>query len=143
MLPYVREKVESLALTSLDDIIAKAEIFFHKSKNVKISDHVQVFSVQDSTPSQLQLEHGPSGVAEQGAAENSQGSKQGESRQRNSFKGLCYKCQKPGHRARECWSKAPKGQQDNMQSFMESMKAFFDQMKQSPQVADTATEQAD
>lgn len=150
LVPHVRDKVESLALTNLDDMVSKAEVFFHKLKSVSISEQVQVFSLTDSQPNQLQLEHGLN-VVEQGKASsgsqtlNREGKKttknesSGNWKSSHNFKGLCFKCNKPGHMARDCKVKTDgeqSVQQDGFKNFMESMKAFFDQhMNQSPVTA--------
>ena len=88
LLPHVRQQLEALAISDLDDLIAKAEIFHHKRSRTR---EIQVCEIRDRAP--LNLE----GVA------------QGRStwpNQRDNFKrirrGDCYRCGEPGHHAREC-----------------------------------------
>ena len=49
LIPQVKEKVEALALSSLDDMVSKAEIFYHKLKPSKPKE-VQVYQVSNEQP---------------------------------------------------------------------------------------------
>ena len=136
LLPHIRDKVEALALTDLDEMVAKAEVFFHKvkaGKTVGIRENIQVFSVTEGGNDRLELEF-QEGEDAQVPVTKTQ-SVNGKTRV---FKGNCYGCKKPGHRLRDC--RAAKQQQGPQQdqafsSFLQSMKAFFEQqISKEPQV---------
>ena len=136
LLPQVRDRVEGLALKDIDDMLEKAEVFYHKLKPLKSPDPVHIFNVTEGPQSQLKLEHGPNGSDEGGSnvsqTKESKGSNKGGpsngSKGNGNFKGACYKCGLHGHRIRECPQKQDRdARQDDFKTFMDSMKAFFEQ----------------
>ena len=90
LLPHIRQQIEALALTKLDDIIEKAEIFFHKKLNVR---DVQVCQVSDHSELALESSQGNSPAMPHSTPPNNISRKK---------RGNCYNCSRPGHYAREC-----------------------------------------
>lgn len=129
LLPYIREKIEMLALTDLDEIVSKAEVFYHKGKSVKFKEPaLQVFQVNEGKPAHLGLEFTPESPNE--SRQSSAGWQgKGQGRKETTFKGKCFECNRPGHRAWQCKSKgnysANTSEQQSFQEFLNSMKSFF------------------
>ena len=126
LLPDIKEKIDALALTNLEEIIAKAEVFYHKGRldrGVR-KEPLQMFQVvKESQPANLELEF----AAQANGAEAQDQS--GEKAQQKRFKGKCFNCSKFGHRASECKQakvKSPVNQ--DFQAFLECMKSLVQQV---------------
>lgn len=116
LLPHVKSQVEALALTSIDDIVAKAEIFHHKK--LKPRD-IQVCQVTTNL-SNLSIEN--SQTYQSDVPAQSETSPNGQKKK----KGKCYNCGKPNHYAYEC--RSPKRSQPQLNSQQSDLISSLKQM---------------
>lgn len=82
--PHIRQQLEALAISNLDDLVAKSEIFYHKRAHPK---GIQVCEVKDG--SNLSLEGGSKKTWSN-------------PRIRRPRRIDCFRCGEPGHYARDC-----------------------------------------
>lgn len=131
LIPPMKDKAEALALSNLDEVVSKAEIFYHKLKPAKPKEAVHVYRVGSETEQGPDLRLEGNGSEAQGGKDKTP-SEPADKRPPKSSKPKgsgCFRCGRYGHLARDCTAQLPSEQdQSKFGSLIEHLGALIQRM---------------